>query len=144
MTEAGEPSRPRRRWRYWVLSLVAAFLAFEVVSAVKHQLSLVPWMAARNDVHAIASALDEFADAHGGRYPPDLATLVTPDAAGKCWLEGYNGHVPKDPWRHEYGYEPPSETRGRPRVISLGADGRLGGTGHDADIDSEELRESDR
>jgi hypothetical protein len=34
--------------------------------------------------------------------------MVTPDEAGKSWLAGYHGSVPKDPWKHEYPYAPPT------------------------------------
>lgn len=44
--------------------------------------------------------------------------------------------VPKDPWGNPYVYS----CEGREfRIISYGADGKQGGTGYDADIDSAQL-----
>jgi len=46
----------------------------------------------------------------------------------------YIRRLPDDPWRHPYRYAAPGEG-GKPfTVASLGADGRAGGTGNDADI----------
>ncbi|HNR36946.1 MAG TPA: type II secretion system major pseudopilin GspG [Candidatus Hydrogenedentes bacterium] len=42
--------------------------------------------------------------------------------------------IPKDPWGNEYQYS--SDSAREFRVISYGADGRPGGSGYDADIDS--------
>jgi general secretion pathway protein G len=140
--ECCEPDPPRRKRRYWLLGLVLALLAFELIRVVNHRFFLIEWMAARNDVYGIRSALEEFADAHSKQYPADLRPLITPDDAGKCWLEGYNGHIPKDPWKHEYQYEPPTPAHPKPHVWSYGADGKRGGSGDDADIDSESIQES--
>ena len=43
--------------------------------------------------------------------------------------------VPKDPWGNSYVYS--SENSREFRVVSYGADGRQGGVGYDADIDSQ-------
>lgn len=46
----------------------------------------------------------------------------------------YIPRLPEDPWRHPYIYAAPGEG-GKPfRVATLGADGREGGSGNDADI----------
>jgi general secretion pathway protein G len=96
------------------------------------------------DITSIMQSLVEYAINNNGSYPHSLEPLVTPDVNGQCYLEGYNGAVPTDPWKRAYHYEPPTPAYPRPHVWSYGADGRLGGTGDDADIDSEELRDSDR
>lgn len=75
-----------------------------------------------------------------GRFPTKaegLALLVSPprDAAvGRRWMGPYlEGAVPNDPWDRPYLYE--LDAGGRvARVISLGADGKPGGSGADADI----------
>ena len=76
-----------------------------------------------------------------GSYPPPeagLAMLVTPpaDAALRVrWKGPYlDEAVPLDPWGNPYQYQVPGE-EGRPfSIISLGADGKPGGEGNDADI----------
>ena len=46
----------------------------------------------------------------------------------------YIPRLPEDPWHHPYLYAVPGEG-GKPfRVATLGADGRAGGSGNDADI----------
>lgn len=42
--------------------------------------------------------------------------------------------IPFDPWGHPYVYKFPGEHGDEPDIISLGADGRPGGEGDDADI----------
>lgn len=76
-----------------------------------------------------------------GSYPtPDvgLAVLVTPPADPAMrsrWKGPYlDEAVPLDPWGQPYIYQVPGE-EGRPfSIISLGADGKPGGEGNDADI----------
>jgi len=97
-----------------------------------------------SDISALMQSLTEYAINNNGSYPSSLEPLVTPDANGHCYLEGYNGAVPTDPWKRAYHYEPPTPAYPRAHVWTYGADGKLGGTGEDADIDSEELRDSDR
>jgi general secretion pathway protein G len=72
-----------------------------------------------------------------GRLPKTLSELVEkpPDASG--WQEGgylKGSSVPKDPWGNDYLYK---VTGRRFEIISLGADGKEGGTGVDADLSSE-------
>jgi general secretion pathway protein G len=90
------------------------------------------------DFRAIDAALDEYAVAHGGRFPDSLWDLVTPDADGRTYLDATR--VPRDPWDREYIYGAPRPGQPRPIVKSYGKDGRLGGEGDDADIDNLSLR----
>lgn len=76
-----------------------------------------------------------------GSYPTTeqgLAMLVTPPTDTKLrerWKGPYlDDAVPLDPWNNPYQYRVPGED-GRPfSIISLGADGKTGGEGIDADI----------
>jgi len=88
----------------------------------------------RADINAIVNCLADYAIRNNGHYPSSLVPLVTPDANGQCYLNGYDGKVPKDPWKHEYQYEPPTPEHPKPHVWSWGADGKPGGTGDAADI----------
>jgi general secretion pathway protein G len=49
-----------------------------------------------------------------------------------------------DPWQHPYVYIEPTPEHPKPRVLSLGADGKPGGEGECADIDSDEVSEKAR
>jgi general secretion pathway protein G len=91
----------------------------------------------------ILASLEEFEILNKGAYPTSLQPLVMPDADGHSYLDGYSGSIPKDPWKHEYHYEPPTSAYPKPHVWSYGADGKRGGTADDADIDSNDLLEND-
>ncbi|MBP7340180.1 type II secretion system major pseudopilin GspG [Niveispirillum sp.] len=75
-----------------------------------------------------------------GRFPTKaegLSLLVTPPkdgSAARRWMGPYlEGGVPNDPWDRPYLYEPDENGRAV-RVVTLGADGKPGGSGADADI----------
>lgn len=73
------------------------------------------------------------------RYPTTedgLDALVNPpqsDRSTRREGEGYIRRLPDDPWGNEYQYVYPGEQSAFD-VYSMGADGRLGGEGSDADI----------
>jgi general secretion pathway protein G len=90
------------------------------------------------DLRTIEQALDEYAANNGGRYPDSLEVLVRKDVNGHAYLAAAS--IPRDPWKREYGYEPPRAGRPVPRVFTLGRDGRPGGQGDDADVDNLSLR----
>jgi general secretion pathway protein G len=92
---------------------------------------------------AVLQSLNEYSINNNGTYPTSLQALVTPDEHGHCYLEGFDGRIPLDPWKHEFHYEPPTPAYPKPHVWSYGADGKLGGIGEDADIDSANLLEED-
>ncbi len=96
--------------------------------------------AARVQVKQLASAVETMR-LDIGRYPTaaeGLALLNTaPQGAVANWSGPYlAGGVPKDPWGHDYAYTPPSGEGTEPKVVSYGADGRPGGSGNAADIES--------
>ena len=95
--------------------------------------------AANLQIQALSSALDlYYLDA--GRYPSTsegLTALVRRPSSGQTWNGPYlkGGAVPADPWKHDYIYRSPAE--GAPfEIMSLGSDGREGGTGSAADVKS--------
>lgn len=89
---------------------------------------------AKIDITAICQAVDTYALENNGKFPESLEILVTPDVNNRTYLKGRTT-VPLDPWRNEYGYEPPTAGRDY-RVFSLGKDGAPGGDGENADIDN--------
>lgn len=72
-----------------------------------------------------------------GRYPTTqegLDALVHAPANITGWNGPYiKGNLPNDPWGKPYAYTSPAPNGGV-EIMSLGADGTVGGTGEDADI----------
>ncbi|MCH8686345.1 type II secretion system major pseudopilin GspG [Pedomonas mirosovicensis] len=93
---------------------------------------------AKADISLLEQGLEMFR-LEALRYPTTeegLEALVTPpeNARGnRAEGEGYIRRLPEDPWGNPYQYIYPGE-HGRFDVYSLGADGRPGGEGSDADI----------
>ena len=93
----------------------------------------------RADIATIESALATF-NAVYGRYPTTdegLDVLVTPpedDRVSQRYVEdGFIDRMQTDPWGNPYQYLIPGE-HGRYDIFSMGADGRVGGEGDNADI----------
>ena len=139
--ETGEPKR-RRRGRWFLLGGIA-LVGGVIFAAPKVFQRYFIKVCSKSvvDISAICASLEEYAINNNGAYPTSLEPLVAPDANGRCYLEGYNGKIPLDPWKRPYHYEIPTSAYPRPHVWTYGADGRLGGTGENADTDSEEMRE---
>jgi hypothetical protein len=91
------------------------------------------------DIGAIETALKEYAMNNAGKYPDSLEPLVTPDMNGYRYLDMES--IPVDPWDRPYIYVQPSPGNPEPRILTLGADGRVGGTGDDEDLDNESIRD---
>jgi general secretion pathway protein G len=93
--------------------------------------------ATRLQIEALTSALDlYFLDT--GRYPAaseGLNALMRRPGNVNQWNGPYlkGDTVPLDPWGNPYVYRSPGE-RAAYEIISLGSDGRDGGTGNAADI----------
>lgn len=98
----------------------------------------------RADLSSLEGALTTFYATYG-RYPTTdegLEALVNPPAESRVSAryaeEGFIQRLPEDPWGHDYQYLSPGE-HGRFDVYSLGADGRPGGEGDNADIGNWDL-----
>lgn len=97
--------------------------------------------AAGIQARALASAMETMR-LDLGRYPSadeGLRLLVETPASGSdaaaLWRGPYlEGALPQDPWGRPYVYQPADDLTQRPRIDSLGADGKPGGTGLNADI----------
>jgi general secretion pathway protein G len=99
--------------------------------------------AATIQIQSFASSLDLFY-LDLGRYPTSsegLAALVQRPGGSTGWNGPYlkNNSVPNDPWGNPYKYRSPGDHNPY-EIISLGSDGREGGTGTAADIKSWELK----
>jgi hypothetical protein len=85
------------------------------------------------DLRVIENALAEYAARNAGQFPRDLSELVTPDEHGYRYLQSTT--IPRDAWKHPYAYRPPSGSKPKPVVFSVGKDG-LVGTEDDLQLES--------
>lgn len=124
-----------------VVIVIIGVLAALIVPKVMSRPDEARATAARTDIASIKQALNLYKlDNH--RYPSTeqgLSALVkkpTVSPIPENWKgNGYLERVPKDPWGHPYRYLQPG-LHGEIDIISLGADGEVGGEGNDADIGS--------
>ncbi len=94
-------------------------------------------IAARQDIGALMQALKLYR-LDNGRYPATeqgLQVLAGSPQPGQAARRSYMDKLPSDPWGTPYQYLNPG-VHGEIDVFSLGADGRPGGEGNDADIGS--------
>ncbi|QEG02840.1 Type II secretion system protein G precursor [Stieleria maiorica] len=93
--------------------------------------------AVKAEIATILNALETFR-IDQGRYPTEDEGLEILREETETWPEGFLTKVPIDPWKNPYLYFVSEEGV---EVISLGADGREGGEGEDADFSSTMLEE---
>ena len=98
-------------------------------------------IAAKQDIATLMQALKLYR-LDNQRYPTNeqgLQALVSKPVGGPVppnWkVGGYLDRLNKDPWGNPYAYQSPG-THAEVDVYSLGADGKPGGTGNEADIGS--------
>ncbi len=97
----------------------------------------------KHDLRTIEQALDMYR-MDNFRYPTTdqgLQALVeqpTSPPEPRNW-KPYMRSLPKDPWGGEYQYLAPDDAGGRVRVYTLGADGRPGGEGENAEISNHDI-----
>ena len=93
---------------------------------------------ARAQIDALGKALDQYR-LDVGRYPSSeegLAALNERPSGDTRWQGPYlKKGVPQDPWGQAYVYKAPGE-HGDYDLLSLGKDGKPGGTDESADIGS--------
>jgi general secretion pathway protein G len=141
-----QPIRPRARSsragfslaELMVVVVILGLLALVVMPNLIGRFFTAQREVAKVNIIALCDAIDTFTIENGGRAPENLTILVTPDANGRTYLRDQTT-VPVDPWKNEYGYDPPTAGRSY-RVYSLGKDGQPGGEGDDADIDNFTIR----
>lgn len=122
-----------------VVLVILAMLVAAIAPNILGRTDQAKVTVAKQDIQTLSQALDLYRlDNHN--YPSTeqgLQALVSKPAGfpeAKNWNpEGYIKRLPKDPWDRDYVYISPG-THGKYDVFSLGADGREGGEGYDADI----------
>lgn len=124
-----------------VVLAIIGLLAGLIGPQVMKQFSSSKPKSARIQIEGLVSALELYR-LDIGRYPTTgegLPALIAPPNSTKNWNGPYlrKPSLPKDPWDNDYAYTYPGRVA-EFEVYSLGADGRLGGEGDDADINSQE------
>ena len=122
-----------------VVIVIIGVLAALVVPNVLSRADDARVAAARSDIAQLVQSLKMY-KLDNQRFPSadqGLEALIQKPSVGSIppnWRP-YVDKMPKDPWGHPYQYANPG-VKGEVDVFSLGADGRPGGEGTDADIGS--------
>lgn len=93
--------------------------------------------AAKAEIRTITNAVESFY-ADQSRYPTNEEGIAILVKGTVNYPDGFIKKVPLDPWGHPYEYNSPG-SKTPFEIICLGADGREGGQGANADISSETL-----
>lgn len=119
-----------------VVLVILTLLAGLVGPKVLDQLGGAKAKTARVQIGEVEQSLDLF-KLDVGRYPNDaegLRALVERPATATGWNGPYlKKGLPSDPWGGAYQYKNPGR-HSSPDIFSLGADGKPGGDGDNADI----------
>jgi len=128
-----------------VVVVILAILGTLVAPQILGRIDEARVTKAKNDLRLYESALDLY-KMDNFRYPTTdqgLEALVKKpnDPNLKNWRpDGYVKQLQKDPWGHDYVYVSPG-TGGAPYdLMTLGADGQVGGTAADADISLRDVK----
>lgn len=118
-----------------VVMVIIGLLSAYVAPRLFGQLSKAEVKAARAQIDAFQKALDQYR-IDTGSYPTTSQGLraLTQRTGDSRWAGPYlSKAVPPDSWGHAYVYRCPGE-HGEYDLLSLGRDGRAGGSGDDADV----------
>jgi general secretion pathway protein G len=118
--------------------VIIGLLAALVGPTIYQRIRPAKQSAAKAQIENFASALDSYY-VDMGAYPSTqegVAALRTRPDSAQNWNGPYlKKEIPKDPWGTAYVYRAPGRNGGY-EIISFGADGREGGEGDNADINS--------
>ena len=119
-----------------VMAIIAGMAAL-IATNVLDRLADSRVTRARSDISTLMQALKLY-KLDNQRYPSaeqGLDALIHKPTNGAANWRPYVEKLPNDPWGNAYQYANPG-IKGEIDVYSLGADGKPGGEGHDADVGS--------
>ncbi len=125
-----------------VVLVIIGLLAGVVTLNVRGYLAKAKQNTARMEIATLSNALESYYTSTD-RYPTNEEGLEVLTKKSDWQPEPLIKQVPVDPWGRGYFYNNPGKSEPY-EVISLGADGREGGEGADADIVSSDLKEKRR
>lgn len=131
-----------KRHGFSLVELIAVIVILSMLAglvAVKTRTYLVTSKqnGAKVEIRKLTEALETFYATHD-RYPSTDEGLEILAKGTPRMPEGIIDSVPLDPWRNAYQYNQPGRS-GPYEIVSLGADGREGGTGGDQDFSSADV-----
>lgn len=119
-----------------IVVIILGILASFILPRIMDRPDAARIVKAKQDIRTLVNALDLY-KLDNFKYPTTdqgLEALTKKPADATRWKEGgYIDRLPNDPWGKSYQYLSPG-TQGAIDVFTLGADGRVGGEGSDADI----------
>jgi general secretion pathway protein G len=120
-----------------VVVVILGILAAIVVPKLTSQPDTARAVKAQQDIRSLENALqmyklDNFYYPSTQQGLPALVSKPSGDPEAKNW-RGYVQRLPKDPWGNDYQYLQPGN-KGEFDLYTLGADGKPGGEGADADV----------
>lgn len=124
-----------------VVIVIIGMLAAIVVPRFMGAAGKAAQTSARAQISAFKTALQLY-KLDNVRYPTTsegLEALIR-NASGKNYLNDVES-IPKDPWGNPYQYTCPGQNGRDFDIVSLGADGAIGGEGENADIQSWNLQQ---
>jgi general secretion pathway protein G len=127
-----------------VVIIILGILAGLIIPRIMEDPEKAKVVKAKLQIESFSSAIKRY-KLDNGDYPSTdqgLQALVTKPSIGKIPAhypdKGYVSQIPKDPWGNDYVYVCPGE-HGDFDIIAYGADGKEGGEGKDADVQSWEI-----
>lgn len=122
-----------------VVIVILGVLGMIVVPNVFGKLSSAKVDTTKITLKTVSGSLDEYY-LNNGKYPSTqegLQALITPVQGTKNFPDGgyiKGGKIPTDGWENDLQYVSPGQEGRKYDLFSLGADGKEGGEGQDADI----------
>lgn len=118
-----------------IIGLLAAFVAPKYFGQIGRSRTQI----ARAQIDSFEKALDQYR-IDTGHYPntsQGLSALLVQPANEPNWHGAYmKKGIPPDPWGHPYKFVSPGENGREYEIISLGGDGKDGGSEENADVKS--------
>lgn len=138
-------SRSRRRVAFTLLEMMVVLVLIGLLAGLvgvstRHYLVKGKQNAARAQISSLCTAVDTFYGVYS-RYPTNEEGLAILTRKTTKIADPLLKQLPMDPWDRPYQYNRPGRNQ-EYEIICLGADGREGGEGADADIASWDLRGS--